>query len=285
MIGRRVGHFVIEEILGQGGMATVYRAQDKNLMRKVAIKVVTRQGAASWKRVFREAQAASALNHPNIVTIFELGETECMDFIVMEMVEGEDLATLLAHRKPTLAETQNWMKQICDGMAAAHKVGILHRDLKPANIMVTKDARIKILDFGLALHCGDKPEDRIVGTVAYMSPEQGRCEPLTAASDVFSLGAILFELVCGKRPFEGESAMSVLGAILYSNPFEKLKAGPQVPTEIRGVLEKALAKETAGRYADATELRKALEGARWEDSWPRAMLEMVGLLKRKTPTG
>jgi serine/threonine-protein kinase len=114
------------------------------------------------------------------------------------------------------------MKQICDGMAAAHKVGILHRDLKPANIMVTNDGRIKILDFGLALHCGDKPEDRIVGTVAYMSPEQGRCETLTAASDVFSLGAILFELVCGKRPFEGESALSVLGAILYSNPFEKL---------------------------------------------------------------
>ena len=285
MIGRRVGHFVIEEILGQGGMATVYRAQDKNLMRKVAIKVVTRQGAASWKRVFREAQAASALNHPNIVTIFELGETECMDFIVMEMVEGEDLATLLAHRKPTLAETQNWIKQICEGMAAAHKVGILHRDLKPANIMVTKDGRIKILDFGLALNCGDKPEDRIVGTVAYMSPEQGRCETLTAASDVFSLGAVLFELVCGKRPFEGESAMSVLGAILYSNPFEKLKAGPQVPAEIRAVLEKALAKDVAVRYADASELGKALEGARWEDSWPRAMLEMVGLLKRKTPTG
>ena len=239
MIGQRLLHYQISEKLGEGGMGVVYKARDTHLDRVVAIKVLPPDkisNAARKARFVQEAKAASALNHPNIVTVHDIAEDKLgdlsHDFIVMEYVAGKTLDQLIPRRGMRLNEALKISVQIADALARAHAVGIIHRDLKPSNIMVDGHGLVKVLDFGLAklteqatsedvstATLGVKTEEgAIVGTAAYMSPEQAEGKPLDARSDIFSFGSMLYEMVTGQRAFQGDSKMSTLSAVLHKEP-------------------------------------------------------------------
>src|SRR5471032_1875084 len=231
--GTRLGHYEIQGKLGSGGMGWVYRALDRRLNRAVALKVLPPGQLVANKThtLSREAHAASALNHPNIVTIYEIGREGAIDFIAMECVGGQTLRETIAHRMP-LTEALALAVQIAEALAAAHEAGIVHRDLKPANVMVTETGLVKILDFGLAKLTDRGPmtttgddtqtiaeapltvEGSIIGTVSYMSPEQAQGKKVDARSDIFSFAVVLYEMVTGTRAFAGDSALSTLSAIL-----------------------------------------------------------------------
>ncbi|MGH9939106.1 MAG: serine/threonine-protein kinase, partial [Blastocatellia bacterium] len=213
---RQIAHYQIKSLLGAGGMGEVYLAQDTRLGRQVAIKLLTPDAAqdpTAKRRLMREARAAAALNHPNIVTIHSIEEADDSVFIVMEYVEGETLTTRIRDGKLEFIPLLDIGAQVADALAAAHSVGLVHRDIKPSNILITREGQVKLLDFGIAKVT--KPfhtegggansrltaEGNIVGTVAYMSPEQGRGETLDARTDIFSLGAVLYESATGKLPF------------------------------------------------------------------------------------
>ena len=234
MIGQALGHYRIEAKLGEGGMGTVYRAFDTHLDRAVAIKVLRPDAITSperRRRFLQEAKAASALNHPNIIHIYDISSSEGTDFIAMEFVRGKTLDQLIARNGLPLRDTLNYSIQIADALARAHSAGIIHRDLKPANIIVDEDGRVKLLDFGLAkliepaadseaatatmaVPENQTEEGAIVGTVSYMSPEQAEGLKVDARSDIFSFGSVLYEMITGCRPFEGATRMSTLSAIL-----------------------------------------------------------------------
>ena len=234
--GTRLGPYEILAPLGSGGMGEVYRARDDGLGREVAIKVLRREVAADSQRLRRfekEARSASALNHPNIVTIHDIGSFEGVSYIAMEKVEGETLRKLLAGGALPLKKLLPIATQVADGLAKAHEAGIVHRDLKPENVMVTKDGLVKILDFGLAkltsTGSGSGEGGRlptmtgttpgiIIGTVGYMSPEQANGQTLDFRSDQFSFGSMIYEMVTGKRAFEKRTAIDTLGAILNEEP-------------------------------------------------------------------
>ena len=212
--GQVLGHFRIESQIGQGGMGAVYRAWDEKLQRTVAIKVLADgrlSNQASRQRFLREARAASALNHPGIVTIHEVASDDGFDFIAMELVEGESLDLRIPKKGLPLKQALDYAVQIATALAKAHAAGIIHRDLKPSNVMVTPEGRVKLLDFGLArrVHTGDGSGStmtragEIMGTPAYMSPEQAEGRPLDARSDIFSFGAVLYEMLAGGRAFPG----------------------------------------------------------------------------------
>src|SRR5712692_9796180 len=223
MVGQTFIHYKIEEKLGEGGMGVVYRAVDTPLGRPVAINVLRSERAVDPERkkgFFQEARAASALNHPNIITIYDVGQSEGVDFIVMEFVPGKTLDSLLGRRGLSLGEALRYAVEIADALAKAHGAGIVHRDLKPGNIMVTDEGRVKVLDFGLAKLTEPEPADErtltidrdprtqegtIVGTVAYMSPEQAEGKKVDARSDIFSFGSVLYEMITGRRAFQGET--------------------------------------------------------------------------------
>ena len=234
-----ISHYEILEPLGEGGMGTVYRAVDTRLRRPVAIKVLRQEGvlnAESRRRFVQEARAASALNHPHIITIYDIGEEGGANFIAMEYVGGRSLADVVRRERLGFADALKYAIQIADALATAHSAGIVHRDLKPANIVVSDKGSIKVLDFGLAKltesttpAAEDAPdttetelsderlrteEGTILGTVAYMSPEQAEGKPADARSDVFSFGVMLYEMFTGRRAFHGDSKMSTLVAIL-----------------------------------------------------------------------
>src|SRR4029453_11751641 len=231
MIGRRLGHFEITGAIGAGGMGVVYRATDLRLQRSVALKLLPPQVAADRdrrSRFEREARAASALNHPNIVTVHEIDSADGVDFIAMELVEGETLDAAIA-RGLAVDQALGYASQIGEGLAAAHAAGIVHRDLKPRNVVVKPDGQIKVLDFGLAKRVAGGLVDSAaptasaelrsaagsaLGTVAYMSPEQAEGKPVDARTDIFSFGIVLYEMLTGQRPFAGDSAAKVLSAIL-----------------------------------------------------------------------
>ena len=229
--GRRLGHYEIQARLGTGGMGTVYQALDTTLNRAVALKVLSPdkwEGTSGRGRLMREAQAASALNHPNIVTVYEIGHDAGVDFIAMECVEGKTLGSFAAHRPP-LRETLAVAIQIADALAAAHAAGIVHRDLKPGNIMVTERGLVKILDFGIAkVTAAADPESnvtqtltmsgQVVGTVAFMSPEQAAGKEVDWRSDIFSFGCVLYEIVTGHRAFHGDTEMATLAAVIAKEP-------------------------------------------------------------------
>ena len=223
------GPFVVSGTVGAGGMGEVFRARDPRLHRDVAIKVLSKAGPEAARRFTSEAQAASALNHPNIVTVYNVGVHDDVPYIVSELVDGTSLRSLVARAPLPIREVLDLAVQMADGLAAAHAAGIVHRDFKPENVMVTREGRIKILDFGLAL-VGTRdslaaPLDVtqtltgvIVGTVPYMSPEQARGANVDYRTDQFSLGLTLFELVTGRRAFEKETAAQTLTAILQDEP-------------------------------------------------------------------
>jgi len=281
LIGKKVSHYRILEVIGAGGMGLVYKAQDVKLGRPVAVKGLPEEMAndqLALQRFEREAQTASALNHPNICTIHGIEEFEGHPFIAMELLEGESLAQRLLTSKPKaipLAELLEIGIQICDGLEAAHEKGIIHRDIKPANIFLTKQGLVKILDFGIAkLVAGEdgtanEPETpaasstltrtgATAGTAGYMSPEQVRREKLDARTDLFSFGLILYEMAAGQRAFTGATMAIVHEAILNETtvPAHQLNSG--VPRRLDGVITKALEKDRERRYRSAAELRKDL---------------------------
>jgi eukaryotic-like serine/threonine-protein kinase len=277
MVGRTVSHYQILEKLGEGGMGVVYKALDTHLDRFVALKVLPPEKVADTdrkRRFVQEAKAASALNHPNIVTIYDIGSADGIDFIAMEWVAGKTLDRWIPRNGLRLNEALKYSVQVADALAAAHKAGILHRDLKPGNLMVTDQGLVKVLDFGLAklaepADCGGdevtrtlKPtteEGMIVGTVSYMSPEQAEGKKVDARSDIFSFGALLYEMVTGRRAFQGDSRLSTLTAILREDPKPAGQLVHELPRELERIVGRCLRKNPERRFQTMADLKVALE--------------------------
>src|SRR5512139_449753 len=263
----RIGRYLITGRIGRGGMGMVYRGLDEALEREVAVKTLTAEGtldAESRQRFEREARAAAHLQHPNIVTVYELGEDRGLPFIAMELLPGTDLEALLrGGEEIPLAEKLEVVVQICRGLAFAHERGIVHRDVKPSNVRLLEDGTAKIMDFGIAKLEGAHltKTGMMVGTVNYMSPEQVRGRPLDGRSDVFSVGVILYELLAGERPFRGEGATQVLYKIVNEEPpsLDLAVLGEFGPA-LQAILALALAKEPDARYPGAAALGIALAG-------------------------
>ena len=270
------GHYEVLGPIGAGGMGEVFVAFDPKLGRKVAIKMLPLRLTAdrdTLTRFTQEARSASALNHPNIVTIHEVGASEGSPFIVMEFVEGDDLRTVIERGPMPVRKILDIASQIAEGLAAAHERGIVHRDLKPENIMLTRDGFVKILDFGLAkittpsagsgqntleLDVPGTQPGTILGTVGYMSPEQATGRRLDFRSDQFALGAILYELVTRKPAFKGDTAIDTLSAILHHNPPPLTKSSPRVPPQLADVVRRLLAKSPDDRYTSSRDLAREL---------------------------
>jgi TolB-like protein len=260
MIGKTVSHYRIVEKLGEGGMGVVYKAEDTTLGRAVALKFLpgelTRDAEAK-ERFIQEARAASALDHPNICNIHEVGRTEDgQTFIAMAYYEGEDLKSRIGRGPLKLDEALDIAVQIAQGLAKAHGQGIVHRDIKPANILITKDGLVKIVDFGLAKLGGAKltKAGSTLGTAQYMSPEQARGEDVDARSDIFSLGAVLYEMLTGKHAFSGEYEQATLFAIMNEEPAPVTSLRSGIPMELERIVQKALAKNPSERYQHADDL-------------------------------
>jgi serine/threonine protein kinase/Tfp pilus assembly protein PilF len=286
MIGTRIGPYTIEAQLGAGGMAEVYLADDAKLDRKVAIKFLPlylEADSVSKKRLIREARAAAKLDHPNICSIYEIAEEDDRSYIVMQYVEGETLGSRLAREPLDLREAGDIAYQVADALAEAHSQGIIHRDIKPQNVMITPRSQVKVLDFGLAKRfevegrdlAGTETETLlsapglIVGTAPYMSPEQAKGSRVDARSDLFSLGAVLYECVTGKTPFSGETAMEIRAQVIHVHPVAPSQVNPDVSPGLDALILKAIAKEPKARYQSASDFRKDLralrEGAPLED--------------------
>jgi serine/threonine protein kinase len=274
----KLGVYELRQCIGRGGMGEVWRGHDPRLRRDVAVKILPLIFAGDPDRVARferEARAASTLNHPNIVAVYDIGRSEGVYWIVSELVDGETLASLLKHGPLALKRLVDIGAQIADGLAAAHTEGIVHRDLKPGNIMITRMGRVKILDFGLAkqrrgpngaAQMSDFTEAGLVmGTPGYMSPEQVRGEPVDARSDLFSLGAILYEMLAGKPAFQGDSSIEVMNSILQDDPLE-LPA--TVPRGLERIMRRCLEKEPDRRFQNAADLAFALQSLVASDQEP-----------------
>ncbi len=275
--GARLGPYEVVALLGRGGMGEVYRARDVRLSRDVALKVLHPDIASDSARVRRfeqEAKAASALNHPNILAVYDTGENQGSPYIVTELLEGQTLRERLATGQVGVRKGVEYAAQVARGLAAAHERGIVHRDLKPENLLVTRDGLVKVLDFGIAKlgrpgeeGLGTRTETlsntspgTVLGTLGYMSPEQARGLVADHRSDLFSLGAVLFEMLTGKRAFKGTSPADTLSAILSEDPTERLAEGSELPGGLLRVVRRCLEKEPEDRFQSARDLAFALEG-------------------------
>jgi serine/threonine protein kinase len=273
--GTKVGPYEILLQLGAGGMGEVYRAKDTRLRRDVAIKILPNEFATNKERMQRfeqEARAASALNHPAIITIYDVGFDHSNAYIAMEYVSGKNLAETLDIEKLPLKKIIILASQFADALAKAHEAGIVHRDLKPANLMITSDGFLKILDFGLAKLSNPGTEvsilqtqtsaGTVLGTAGYMSPEQAAGKPVTFTSDQFSFGSILYEMVTGKRAFEQDTSVETMTSIIRSEPEPISNIKPNVPPQVRWIIERCLAKDPEERYASTRDLAKDLQSLR-----------------------
>ena len=280
MSGRSISHYRLLEKLGEGGMGAVYRAFDTRLDRQVAIKLLLAEAISnpdSRRRFIHEAKTASALNHPNIVTIYEIDNADGVDFIAMEYIRGKTLASKIHNRGMRPGDALRYAIQIADALAVAHVAGIVHRDIKPANIMIA-DANdsVKVLDFGLA-KLGDTSESsdstvtldgigetktaegKVFGTAAYMSPEQAQGLKVDTRSDIFSFGSVLYEMLTGRRAFLGDNKMSIIAAVLTRDPTPMKELGRDIPPELVEVIELCLRKDLGRRLQTMTDLKLLLE--------------------------
>jgi eukaryotic-like serine/threonine-protein kinase len=280
-----ISHYRIISKIGAGGMGEVYLAEDTRLDRKAALKILPpdfAQDSERMRRFVQEAKAASALNHPNIITIYEIGESEGTHYIAMEFIEGETLQTNLKNQSLDLKSTLETAVQVVSALDAAHRAGIVHRDIKPENVMIRADGLVKILDFGIAKLSASpavasrssedataiKPHSTspgmIIGTANYMSPEQAKGKEIDARSDIFSFGIVLYEMLSGKRAFAGENALDVIGAILHKEPTPLNQILPALPHDIERIVNKTLRKDRDERYQTARGLLTDLKDARAE---------------------
>src|SRR5271157_1046628 len=276
MLGKIISHYRILEKLGRGGMGVVYKAEDTTLGRQVALKFLPEEWSKdrqALERFKREARAAAALNHPNICTIYEVGEHEGQPFLVMELLEGETLEQRVSARPLKVNEILELAISIAMALEAAHAKGIVHRDIKPANIFVTQEGGVKILDFGLAkvARAGGPSSVTdvstesltapgvVAGTVQYMSPEQALAEPVDARTDLFSLGSVLYEMATGRAPFLGSTLGETIAHIVHSEPEAMERYSSEVPAELERITRKCLEKKRQERYQTAKELRVDLQ--------------------------
>ena len=277
MTGKQVAHYEVTGKLGEGGMGVVYEAIDRHLDRRIALKILPPDKVAKTGRLQRfiqEAKSASALNHPNIITIYDIGAAGGVDYIAMELVPGRTIEDLLARRRLKVAETLKFAVQIADALAAAHAAGIVHRDLKPANVMITESGLIKVLDFGLAKLTDESEvseddatrtehamteEGTVVGSAAYMSPEQAEGKKVDARSDIFSFGLVLYEMLSGKRAFRAETRMATMAAVLNQEPPPLAELAPGLPKELERIVARCLRKDLSRRSQSMAEIKIALE--------------------------
>jgi eukaryotic-like serine/threonine-protein kinase len=267
--GARLGHYRIQRALGSGGMGYVYEAIDEDLNRPVAVKVLPlgRYDEPSRTRFRREAEAASALNHPNIVTVYLVGREGEIDFIAMERVSGQTLHSIAGRRPMDLRKVIPIALQIADALATAHEAGIVHRDLKPSNVMVNDRGLVKVLDFGLAKQVSAEGEGAlelsmsgaIIGTAYYMSPEQAEGKAVDARSDIFAFGSVLYEMLTGRRPFERESMLATLTAIASADPEPLRRVRPDVPRLLETILQKCLRKQPHERWQNLSDVKLLLQ--------------------------
>jgi Tol biopolymer transport system component/serine/threonine protein kinase len=299
IVGKQIGHYQVLSLIGRGGMGEVFLAQDASLGRKVALKLLRADftGDEGRLRRFRqEARAASALNHPNILTIHEIGQDDTLHFMATEYVEGETLRQHISRAPMTLGQALDVAVQVASALSAAHQAGIIHRDIKPENVMLRADGYVKVLDFGLAKLAEPKlkgtaapslPETEpglVMGTVSYMSPEQARGLAVDPRTDIWSLGVMIYEMAAGRLPFEGETASDVMALVLQKEPLPLAHFSPEVPGELERIVRKALRKDKEERYQtikdlliDLRTLRKELElEAEMERSLPPAISRTPG---------
>ena len=286
MVGQKIAQYQFLEKLGAGGMGEIYKAQDTRLNRFVAIKVLSTASSGDpdrRRRFVQEAQAASALNHPNIITIHDIVSEGDAEFMVMEFVSGKTLVDLIPKGGLRLPLALKYAVQMTDALTAAHSIGIVHRDLKPANVMVTESGLVKILDFGLAKLTDRGPitttgvdatqtiaeapltvEGSIIGTVSYMSPEQAQGKKVDTRSDIFSFGVVLYEMVTGVRAFGGDNALSTLSAILRDEARPLAEVAPDVPAQIEQVIKRCLRKNPDDRWQSMQDVKAALTALKHE---------------------
>src|SRR5438552_2778214 len=293
IVGKQIGHYQVLSCIGRGGMGEVFLAHDTSLGRKVALKLLRSDFTRIEERLRRfqqEARAASALNHPNILTIHEIGHDGSLNFMATEYVEGETLRQHLSRDRLTVGQTLDVAIQVASALAAAHQAGIIHRDIKPENIMLRTDGNVKVLDFGLAKLTEPKTIDTaaptlpqvetapgvVMGTFSYMSPEQARGLAVDARTDIWSLGAMIYEMVAGRQPFEGETASDVMSLILQKEPLPLTHSLPEVPAELERIVRKALRKDREERYQTIKDLLIDLRNLRKE-------LELSAEMERSAP--